>query len=589
MNTPSTPFALFITLLIFLFSSSTLYCQLAVDTSVTKEQLVEMLIDDIYYDNVAVHCDGQAIGVFSHPVDSSNLAIQSGILLTTGRASNAIGPNHSGGKSRNNNTDVFDKDLSKLANDDKEVRDRCILEFDIVPIGDEISFNYIFASEEYPEYVGSSYNDVFGFFVSGPGIRGPYENKAINIATLNNEKDSKKPYAVAINTINNGTTGYSGSTDNCKPPHGSLAFSHLYNDNTADDTTGLQIQYDGFTNKLRASLKVRRCQRYHFKLAIADINDAALDSGVFIEKNSFKSNVLLADKAITLPSCPESCDGNIKLEIIEGQEKDYEITWTVDGTAVNADDLTLGSLCAGTKVKISIKTKNGQCAQVINADMSRPDLNITSDISPATAGLCDGAIALLVSGGTAPYRYKWDNKQSGQQLERLCPGQYQATITDHNNCQAVKAFTVAESKITKKDKEPAKEAIKEEVKVTPEKAPEPPLTKMLGEKQLITFSKNSSELDKSSYEFLDKLAEILLSNKESGILLVGHASSEGPANYNMALSLQRAEQVKKYLTSKGAPASQIETSAKGEDQLLIEENTESARAQNRRVEIFTKK
>ena len=582
MKTPS------ILIPFFIFISSSIYCQLAVDTSVTKEQLVETLIDDIYYDNVTLHCNGQAIGLFSHPVDSSNLDIQSGILLTTGKATNAIGPNYYGGKSGTNAIDVFDKDLSELANGDDEVWDRCILEFDIVPIGDEISFNYIFASEEYPEYVGSSYNDVFGFFVSGPGIKGSYENKAVNIATLDNKKDKKNKYAVAINTINSGTAGYNGSTTNCSPPYGSLAFSHLYNDNTEYDTTGLHIQYDGFTNKLEASIKVQRCQRYHFKLAIADINDAALDSGVFIEKNSFKSNVLLADKTITLPSCPESCDGKIKLDIIKGKEADYEITWTVDDEPVNPGQLMLESLCADTKVRISIKTKNGQCAQVINADMPNLDLIVNSDIIPATNSICDGKITLNVSGGTSPYRYHWSNKKSGKQQTGLCPGSYTATITDHNNCPTIKTFTVAEGEAAEEENKITEEIVQKGVNVTPIDTPEQALKKALEDNHLISFLKNSSEITETNHKLLGQLAEILQNSEKVTLMLIGHASSEGPTKYNMELSLKRAEQVKKYLAGKGVKESQIEVVAKGEDQLLIEENTEAARAKNRRVEIQVK-
>src|SRR4030095_438410 len=73
--------------------------------------------------------------------------------------------------------------------------DAVILEFDFVPIGDTIRFNYVFSSEEYPSFSCTQYNDVFAFFISGPGITG-----LKNIALVPGTN-----IPVAINSINSGT------------------------------------------------------------------------------------------------------------------------------------------------------------------------------------------------------------------------------------------------------------------------------------------------------------------------------------------------------------------------------------------------
>ena len=59
-----------------------------------------------------------------------------------------------------------------------------VLEFDFVAESETMAFNYVFGSTEYTSFTCSSYNDIFGFFLSGPGINGPYSNNAINLAYI---------------------------------------------------------------------------------------------------------------------------------------------------------------------------------------------------------------------------------------------------------------------------------------------------------------------------------------------------------------------------------------------------------------------
>jgi hypothetical protein len=121
--------------------------------------------------------------------------ISSGVVLTTGRAVAALGPNSSGSYSDNfpSTADVStDPHLDSLIPGTvNHPENGAVLEFDFVPAGDTISFKYMFGSDEYPEFVNSSYNDAFGFFLWGPGISGPYAlagypNGGANIATIPN-------------------------------------------------------------------------------------------------------------------------------------------------------------------------------------------------------------------------------------------------------------------------------------------------------------------------------------------------------------------------------------------------------------------
>ena len=88
------------------------------------------------------------------------------------------------------------------------INDVCILEFDFVAVGDSISFNYAFGSNEYLTYVNTTYNDIFAFFLSGPGISGPYASPAafpdgaINIAQV---PGSNPPLPITVSSVNNVT------------------------------------------------------------------------------------------------------------------------------------------------------------------------------------------------------------------------------------------------------------------------------------------------------------------------------------------------------------------------------------------------
>ena len=153
------------------------------------------------------------------------------------------------------------------------VNDVCILEFDFEAGGDSIAFNYVFGSDEYLTYVNTTYNDIFAFFLSGPGITGPYASPAgfpdgaINIAQVP-ESDPLLP--VTISSVNNVTN------------------SDYYIDNPAQEG----ICTNGYTTTFTAAAAVQCGETYHIKLAIADGTDTALESFVVLESGSFSSNAV---------------------------------------------------------------------------------------------------------------------------------------------------------------------------------------------------------------------------------------------------------------------------------------------------------
>ena len=131
-----------------------------------------------------------AAGTFSG--GSGIIGFNKGIILSTGDISYVKGPNDSGSKSGYNSAAGLAA-LDVLAGG--TTHDAAVLEFDVKTSGKTLFFSYVFASEEYNSYVGSSFNDVFAFWL-GNGTA------AKNYATVGSPA---KP--VSINTINNGPNG----------------------------------------------------------------------------------------------------------------------------------------------------------------------------------------------------------------------------------------------------------------------------------------------------------------------------------------------------------------------------------------------
>lgn len=203
-----------------------------------------------------------ASGIF---IDSTgSLGLNYGVALTTGIADNIIGPNNAGNVSANN-SENGDGDLDILAAG--VTRDAVIIEFDFIPHGDTIFVaDFVFGSEEYPEYVNSQFNDVFGFFVDGPTTNGP-----VNTAVI---PGTSTP--IAINNVNN---GYSQSY----PSVGPCTNCQYY----VENQNGTATQYDAYTTPIHLEYPVLSGETYHFKVAIADVGDRIYDSGVIIQAESF--------------------------------------------------------------------------------------------------------------------------------------------------------------------------------------------------------------------------------------------------------------------------------------------------------------
>lgn len=224
----------------------------------------------ILVQNATINCPPRASGIFTWP--GSSVGILNGIVLTTGDA-DSISSN--GGFALSTGWGgLGDQDLNNSISQPgwpqpapSITNDACVLEFDLIPNCDTIAINYIFASAEYNTFVNSVFNDAFAFYISGPGIVGTQ-----NIALI---PGTSTP--ITINSLNNGQTG-TGPCTNCS----------WYQDNTTLPPLDANMEFSGFTTKLTAKQVAIPCSTYHIKFVIADGEDDALDSGVFLEQGGFR-------------------------------------------------------------------------------------------------------------------------------------------------------------------------------------------------------------------------------------------------------------------------------------------------------------
>ena len=207
-----------------------------------------------------------------------------GLIMTTGACSVAAGPNSSGSASSTANVSYTDALLQQY-NQGYNVMNSAALDFDFLTYADTFAFHYVFGSEEYPQFVCASYNDLFIFLLTGPDpVTGTVTTK--NVAVIPGTVSAANPEGlpVSINTVNGGAS--SSSAPNCYS--GTYSAYYISNGN-GGGAPG--IEYNGYTVEMAAEGIVNACDTYHMHLAICNAGDNSYDSGVFLEGKSFKSEI----------------------------------------------------------------------------------------------------------------------------------------------------------------------------------------------------------------------------------------------------------------------------------------------------------
>ncbi len=445
-------------LFIFLFIPFFTYGQLQVNGSMTPQQLVQNVLvgGGVNVTNVNYTGPNGCIGAFSNG-QTTNLGLASGILLSTGGINNV--PNPGSYFLSNNMGGSGDPLLAQIGGGTSY--DAVVLTFSFTPQSTPVQFRYVFGSEEYPEYVCSSYNDAFGFFVSGPNPQGGNYNN-YNIARIPNTN-----IPVTINSVNPGVPGSYGSSGNCI----SLSYSQYY----VNNSNGTTICFDGFTTVLTAIVDVVPCQTYNIKIAVSDIADGVFDSGVFLEANSFQSNAIdpsyyFTNTNLGLNAIEGCSNALVSFTLNQPATQPVPVTYTIGGTATNGVDyqtiptsmtIPVGSdsigffiqpildgISEGTEYVVLI-VQVSACASdtlvIPIVDNTLVQVSTSNDIT-----ICDGqqpvSFSATGTGGVSPLTYNWSGGLGTNPNVTISPPvgnhAYVVTVTDACNRTATDNITI---------------------------------------------------------------------------------------------------------------------------------------------------
>jgi len=415
---------LFLSFFLFSFIS---YSQITIDITAPYDSPTH-LIDDVLLgggiiaSNHTYQGDSVQIGYFD--ATNTSLGISNGIVMGTGEIS-VLDPFFLGFGAILSNL-ATDPDLLNVANSVppllpsphtnsftvSSINDVAVLEFDFIPTSDSLSFQYVFGSEEYFAFENSQFNDVFGFFLSGPGITGPYSspsfhpNGSVNLAIV---PGSNPPLPITISSVNSVT------------PINAQYF--------VDNRGGLDtIAYaDGYTTVLTAYAAVQCGEIYHIRLAIADGSDTGLSSFVWLQAGSFSSPLLeiVDDLGLDSTVLEIPCNSSVTLTANGGAGATYEwydgpgnIFSTNPAVTVGSGTYWVTATSFGCPIVSDTIIVNSQSAPIV-------DLGNDFTIE------CNSLAVLnpTIIGGSGSYSYLWNNN-STDSIINVGGGSYNVIVTD---------------------------------------------------------------------------------------------------------------------------------------------------------------
>lgn len=313
--------------------------KLQIDTQATGEEMADVIFGDgVEVIDATYTGPNKASGIFTDgdAVAPGLTPSDEGVILSTGRAkavtNNNGDPNQNTNTSSQNNNAV-DNDPDFNAAVGANTYDAVFLEADFIPDGDTMSMQFVFASEEYPEYTNSIYNDAVVVWINGVEVPLTIENASTSVSTVSD-----------VNNIN------------------------LYNDNTGD---AFNTEMDGFTVTMTLTIPVNDGVLNSIRIGIADVSDDRFDSNVLIAADSLQTAVIAnADEVDIAPG------GSKVVDVLANDTNSATGTLTV--THINGIEVSAGD--SVTLTTGQVVTLNADGTFTITADSDEESINFTYGI-----------------------------------------------------------------------------------------------------------------------------------------------------------------------------------------------------------------
>ncbi|OIP85305.1 MAG: 2,3,4,5-tetrahydropyridine-2,6-carboxylate N-succinyltransferase [Rhodobacterales bacterium CG2_30_65_12] len=313
--------------------------ELPIQTNASATQMAQEIFGDgVTVVSASYSGDNRSSGIYTNgdAVAPGVTPADTGVMLSTGRLSsftNSSGdPNVSSSTTTNTSGVDNNADFNALAG--ARTYDASILDADFIPDGDMMSLQFVFSSDEYPEYAGTIYNDVVGVWVNG------------------------QPVQLSIGTGET-SVGAVNQTSN----------ENLYVDNTTD---AYNTEMDGFTVTMTLKFPVIAGAVNSIRIGIADVVDSSYDSTLLIAGNSAQTALIANDDSVTI-----GLGGNQTIDVTANDSGPGTATLYI--THINGIPVVAGD--SVTLTTGQVVTLNGDGTLSVQADLDQENVNFSYTIA----------------------------------------------------------------------------------------------------------------------------------------------------------------------------------------------------------------